>query len=46
VIGREKKLLDVLTVRSIDFRSSTVKRAKKTDEPLKAGDVVVLRPAG
>jgi hypothetical protein len=46
LIGREKKLLDVLTVRSVDFRSSTVKRARKTEEPLKPGDVVVLRPAG
>ena len=46
VVGREKRLIDVLTVRSIDFRSSTVRRARKTEEPLQPGDVVVLRPAG
>ena len=39
-------LLDVLRVRSVDLRCSTLQRDHKTEQALKPGDVVVVRPAG
>jgi hypothetical protein len=46
-MGRDKQLLDVLTVSTVERQTSVLHRRGLNDAPLMAGDVVVLsREAG